>query len=774
MSSKDSDNRTERRVGDYVLVRRLGRGGMGKVYLARDVLLDRLVALKVLNGSFASDPNLVKRFRREAKAAAQLNHPNIVRVYAVREEKKVPYIAMEYVEGQTLEQRLAATGPMPWQQALDIARQVAEALACAHSNGIVHRDIKPGNVLIDAQGQVRVADFGLAKFVNATSGITSDGSFLGTPQYMSPDHCGEGEISAASDVFSLGVMLYEMLSGQRPFTGETPMMLVRQISMDPVSPLEDLAPNLPQSVYDLVANLLEKDAKRRLASGPELLGAIKNILALKHVDFPESTQFRSKSRIARPLGRFIGLGKQYWKHAAIASLVAIALVLVLGRVGKARQDRSNAESTQQSSGSPSLTSAAFTELGATQVSGRFPELGASLHPVDWVGSSLIAFGMETRREDRSERIVLGAVRPDNRTMQTLASFAPAPGWKVLNRAAPEFTIPRVLETSPLFGGILVVLPARDPVSGTYYQEVVIAKQGSKELEREVLFRADPMGAFAGNPEYFAGGCFGAIAHPNGESIGLILSRGAPHREMFLAESRLGASSIAQLSHPIVDDASPIMGATYAPDGHNLAYVRLSELSMDRLRKGTNKRLRETAGRADRQRAFPPLRELIAGQAGDRLPAELWVTTLGDNASARQLVAANSPDIDVAFSPDGKTLLASCSTSEKAAPELFLYTLDAGAAFVKLGSGRISRSPWHPSGRYFLASTRGIGGKARIEAVFPTGDARRILVGDSFSPAAADTLPAPCVSTDGRWAAVQSSEDHVPSLLFIDLEKAMSQ
>ncbi|MBX7257417.1 MAG: protein kinase [Candidatus Hydrogenedentes bacterium] len=767
MSSKESDNKSERRVGDYVLLRRLGRGGMGKVYLARDVLLDRLVALKVLNGSFASDPSLVKRFRREAKAAAQLNHPNIVRVYAVREEKKVPYIAMEYVEGQTLEQMLAASGPMPWQRALDIVRQVAEALACAHSNGIVHRDIKPGNVLIDTNGLVRVTDFGLAKFVNATSGITSDGAFLGTPQYMSPEHCGAGEISPASDVFSLGVMLYEMLCGQRPFKGDTPMMLVKQISMDPVSPLELAVPNLPQSVYDLVNNLLEKDPKHRLASGPDLLGAIKNILSLKHVDFPASSRSQQESG-EHTIDRSVAWCKRNWKSFALAALILTALALLILRALDARQ--------HQSALPPDTDAAGFLELDASQVSTRLPNLSAALEPVDWLGDSLLAFGTEPRQGDKPGRIVLGAVRPENRAIETLAAFLPAPGWKLARRASPEFTVPRVPDSSPLAGGILAVLPARDPESGSYFQEVVLAKKKPNDMERSVVLRADPRGAFAGNAAYYSGGCFGAVARPDGDAVGLILSIGTTHREMYFAELRVGAGADGNLSRPVVDRSAPILSAAYASDGRSLAYVRVGAPAIERIRLGMGKRFREGAERTERQAALPPLRELVLRPDGPPIPTDLCLLRLGGLDGPHGLVTGASPDLAFAFSPDGRSLLASVPRPENAAPELLLFQVDTPGEPLRFGTGWISRSPWHASGRYFLTSSRDVSGKTKIEAIFPTGDTRRILVQETPLPKGAGTpdedFPTPCVSSDGRWAAILSAEDNAPSLLFINLDKAV--
>ncbi len=237
MAERDPNDLSGQQVDHYAIRRCLGKGGMGAVYLAQDVTLDRPAAIKVLLQMLAGQPGILERFEREAKAAAKLSHPNIVQIYGVRLDNTLPYIAMEYVDGTPLDDLLRQGGAMRWDEALRIVQQVAAALDCAHGHGIVHRDIKPANILVDHQGRVRVTDFGVAKVTQAATQLTADGTFIGTPQYMSPEQCGVGEVGPRSDLFSLGVTVYELLTGRTPFQGDTPASLIFKITKDAPEPL---------------------------------------------------------------------------------------------------------------------------------------------------------------------------------------------------------------------------------------------------------------------------------------------------------------------------------------------------------------------------------------------------------------------------------------------------------------------------------------------------------------------------------------------------------
>ena len=249
----------------YELQQRIGRGGMADVFLARDLLLDRPVAIKVLFPEFAVDPNFVERFRREAQSAANLNHPNIVGVYDWGQYANTYFMAMEYVQGRTLADILRANGHVNSQQAAEIASEVAAALGFAHRNGVVHRDIKPANILIGANGQVKVADFGIARAMNAPteSNLTQAGSVMGTATYFSPEQAQGAQPDPRSDLYSLGIVLYEMVAGRPPFSGENPVSIAYKQVHEMPQPLNQLVADVPRSFEAIVAKLLAKKADVR-------------------------------------------------------------------------------------------------------------------------------------------------------------------------------------------------------------------------------------------------------------------------------------------------------------------------------------------------------------------------------------------------------------------------------------------------------------------------------------------------------------------------------
>ena len=261
---------TERTVLNdrYEIQQRIGRGGMADVFLARDLLLDRPVAIKVLFPEFAVDPNFVERFRREAQSAANLNHPNIVGVYDWGQYANTYFMAMEYVQGRTLADILRANGHVNSQQAAEIASEIAAALGFAHRNGVVHRDIKPANILIGANGQVKVADFGIARAMNAPteSNLTQAGSVMGTATYFSPEQAQGAQPDPRSDLYSLGIVLYEMVAGRPPFSGENPVSIAYKQVHEQPQPLNQLVADVPKSFEAIVAKLLAKKPEIRYAT----------------------------------------------------------------------------------------------------------------------------------------------------------------------------------------------------------------------------------------------------------------------------------------------------------------------------------------------------------------------------------------------------------------------------------------------------------------------------------------------------------------------------
>ncbi|MCG2591095.1 serine/threonine protein kinase, partial [Rhodohalobacter sulfatireducens] len=272
----EEDHRIDALFGHYHITDILGRGGMGIVYKAKDTNLDRTVALKFLPSHLTRSDKDKQRFIREAKAAAALNHPNICTIHSVEEHENQHFIVMEYIDGQTLRQKLEAEEITPT-TAMNYSIQIAEALAEAHENGIVHRDIKPSNIMVDSKNRIKVMDFGLAKLVDSTP-ITQTGTTLGTMAYMSPEQIQGRPVDHRADLFSFGVLLFEMLTGQRPFGGPYDAALSYSIVNEEPPLLSDFLPDAPQKLSVLISRLLEKDPAKRYSDTQQLAIELKTCL----------------------------------------------------------------------------------------------------------------------------------------------------------------------------------------------------------------------------------------------------------------------------------------------------------------------------------------------------------------------------------------------------------------------------------------------------------------------------------------------------------------
>src|SRR5262245_15066101 len=252
----------------YRIMRKLGSGGMANVYLAEDQELGRRVAIKILNDRHAADEQFVERFRRAAKNAAALSHQNIVSIYDRGEAEGTYYIAMEYLDGRSLKELIISRGAAPVSVAVDYARQILAALRFAHRHGIVHRDIKPHNVLVDADGHVKVTDFGIARA--GASQMTEEGSIIGTAQYLSPEQARGTQVDQRSDLYSLGIVLYELLTGTVPFGGDTPVEIAMKHLQATPEPLTVKRPDAPKALEQVVLRALAKDPAARYQSAEEM------------------------------------------------------------------------------------------------------------------------------------------------------------------------------------------------------------------------------------------------------------------------------------------------------------------------------------------------------------------------------------------------------------------------------------------------------------------------------------------------------------------------
>ena len=274
----------------YEIISQTGVGGMATVYTARDNVLNRKVAIKVLKDEFTTDEEFVKRFNSESQAAASLSHPNIVSIYDVGNEDGIYYIVMELVRGKTLKQIITEEGALPWKWSVNIAMQIASALETAHKNNIVHRDIKPHNIIITEDGVAKVTDFGIAKAVS-NSTITAFGTTIGSVHYFSPEQAKGGYTDAKSDIYSLGVVMYEMLTGRVPFDSDTSVSVALKHMQEPPVPPMEINDNIPQAVNDIILKAMEKEPMARYQTATAMMRDLSRALKDPEGEFVEEENF---------------------------------------------------------------------------------------------------------------------------------------------------------------------------------------------------------------------------------------------------------------------------------------------------------------------------------------------------------------------------------------------------------------------------------------------------------------------------------------------------
>ena len=375
---------TGREIGDYQIFRRLGRGGMADVYLAKQISLDRNVALKVLKAELAKDESYVQRFRQEAQAAARLRQANIVQIYEVGELEGYYYISQEYVQGRNLSQYLSRHGAVEPVMAINVLRQCGLALQESGKHSVIHRDIKPDNIMLSTNGEVKITDFGLARVNDDASkqGLTQVGVTMGTPLYMSPEQVEGADVDQRSDIYSLGVTAYHMLAGHPPFDGENALSIaVQHVKDEPIS-LASLRPDVSQELCDVVAQMMFKKRAERPADARQLLKLLRKIkvdgdddwdmivekLSATESFFDRPTASISQAKIAATmqLQQVIkGNVRPWWRSpTTLLTIGALSLAGLVAGIGAARQ-----------TGSSSLLDVAENEL-------KFPEVARASSSTD--------------------------------------------------------------------------------------------------------------------------------------------------------------------------------------------------------------------------------------------------------------------------------------------------------------------------------------------------------------------------------------------------------
>ncbi len=311
--------------GRYRLDSKLGSGGMSTVYLARDETLERPVAVKVMHAGISDQPDQLERFRREARAVAQLSHPNVVAVIDAGEDQGHPYIVFEYVDGETLKQRIDRLGRLPVDEAAAYAIEVGRGLAAAHARKLVHRDVKPQNVLIDAAGRAKVTDFGIALSLES-DGLTKTGRVLGTTDYVSPEQAMGQDVDARSDIYSLGILLYEMLTGRVPFEAETLVGVAMKHVNEPMPDVQRARPEVSAVFASVIERATEKDPKKRYADMSALLADLESALDV------EVARAGGATGEATTVIESVREGKRSFLPGRKVSIAGIALVAVAAAV----------------------------------------------------------------------------------------------------------------------------------------------------------------------------------------------------------------------------------------------------------------------------------------------------------------------------------------------------------------------------------------------------------------------------------------------------------
>jgi len=733
-----------RQLLHHEIVREIGRGGMGVVYEARDTRLGRPVAIKVLLPDRVADPERKRRFIQEARAASALNHPNIITVHDINSDDGVDFIVMEHVDGKPLDELIPSKG-LRASLALKYAIQIADALAMAHNAGILHRDVKPSNLMVTTEGRVKVLDFGLAKLTDRSESspdaatlsahpVTGEGMVMGTAPYMSPEQAEGQKLDARSDIFSFGSVLYEMITGQKPFTGDSPLSMVAKILSEDPKPVRQLVPSIPPDLAKIVSQCLRKDPARRYQHMADVKVAL------------EDVQEESASGPQAPVARTLFRRRWVW--------VPLLSILLVGGVFTWRQLRVHD---------------AFEPLRVVPLT-TFP--GEETYPTLSPDGKQVAFAWSGPKQDNFDIYVqlIGSGDPLRLTSDPATDYSPA--W------SPDGRWIAFLRGERLGNSELLLVP---PLGG---QERRLAEIQGRE------------GGIS--PPYLAWS-------PDGQSLIVTDSPGQDKPSaLFVISAETGEKR--PLTHPeppLLGDTMPAV----SPDGRSLAFVRIPSsvggelhwlaLGQGLTAAGTPRKLTQASMNAEHPTWTPDGQEILFSAQGTlwrvgvsgtrpavRLPfvgegasmptlprsqrdkvvrlvyvrssfdVNIWrldTPAPGWPASSSQVVSFSSTqgDYNPAFSPNGRRVAFGSHRSGRS--EIWLADLDASNA-VKLTSMNAARTGtpgWSPDGQT-IAFDSNLEGQYEIYTIPASGGKPRPLT----SHPANDAIPS--FSRDGKWIYFSSN------------------
>ena len=723
---------TGRTLSHYQILEKLGEGGMGVVYKARDTHLNRLVAVKVLPPEKVADPQRKARFVQEAKAASALNHPNIIHIYDIDQQDAVDFIVMEYVAGKTLDQVIPRKG-MRVSEALKIATQIAGALARAHAAGIVHRDLKPGNVMVDEHGLVKVLDFGLAKLVerdapeDATTAVgieTDEGTVVGSASYMSPEQAEGKPVDGRSDIFAFGAVLYELVTGQRAFQGDSSMStLAAVINREPAPPGEDV----PSEVRRVISHCLRKDPTRRFQHMDDVRGLLEEL----------KEESDSGKLVRGPAG--VSRSSAPWRLVAAAGLLATAVgVWALWYT------------TRTPAPAPRL-------LPLTSYQGR------ETHPSFSPDGRWVAFSWNGEKQDNVDVYVqvVGSGEPHRRTTDPAPDSCPV--W------SPDSTQIAFVRIKGDQAAVYVV-PA---LGGSERKVTDFLPVPGLDAFLGPAISWSPDGKWLAVPELDAGATNGIVLVPaeRGEKQTLIsgsLSAGrfhwpafSPRGDTLAFASCTGDRScdlnLLDLGRDYTPQGQPrrltrqgavVEGIAWMPGGRSLVYAAAADIAA-----GFSLWRVLASGGAEPERmdlAGAATRHPAVSRAGDRLVLsryewDLDIWRFEGNAAPQRLASSTRGETDPHFSPDGRRIAFITNRSGKGS-ELWVADRD-GTNPVRLteGAGRQLGSPrWSPDGRWIAFDAAGEDGHWDIYLIDAAGGQPRRLTPESSE----ENLPR--WSHDGKW------------------------